>query len=78
MVKSIKYASLLLLFFNFVLGEDNLNFNESEKKEEFTRSKTFVLKKEGDFNMPYLHVIITSKTKIQNPQLIMINQLFIY
>ena len=63
MVKSIKYALLLVLFFHFVLGEDTLNFNESEKKQEFSGSKTFALKKEGEFNKPYLHVNIASKTK---------------
>ena len=58
-----RIALLLLVIFSFVLGQENLEFDEKGKKQESSGSKTFTLKKNGDFNKKYLHVIITSKGK---------------
>ena len=58
-----RIALLLLVIFSFVLGQENLEFDENGKKQESSGSKTFTLKKNGDFNKKYLHVIITSKGK---------------
>ena len=63
MVKPIRIALLLLVVFSFVLGQEKLEFDENEKKQEGSGTKTFALKKNGDFKKKYLHVTITSKSK---------------
>ena len=64
MVKSTKLVLLLLALFSFVLGEEDiLEYDEKDKKLEFSGPKTFTLKKSGEFNKPYLHAIIISKNK---------------
>ena len=68
MVKSIKLVLLLLVLFSFVLGLEDLDFDEKSKKLESSGSKTFALKKNGDFNKKYLHVSIISKSQTKRNQ----------
>ena len=68
MVKSIKLVLLLLTLFSFVLGIEELIFDEKENKHESSGSKSFALKKNGDFNKKYLQVSIISKSQSKRNQ----------
>ena len=63
MVKPIRISLLLLVVFSFVLGQENLEFDENGKMQAGSGTKTFALKKNGDFKKKYLHVTITSESK---------------
>ena len=49
MAKPIRIALLLLVIFSFVLGQENLEFDENGKMKSDSGTKTFVLKKNGEF-----------------------------
>jgi len=68
MAKPIRIALLLLVIFSFVLGQENLEFDENGKMKSDSGTKTFALKKNGEFKKKYLHVTITSKSESKRNQ----------